>query len=97
MAKYLDQYTLSQDVDFQHRIMIALISAASAIVAQVKPDSGQLAAAQRVMDEPAANAVAFALLIVLDPQISTKAPISADVSDDQITTAVQTYFKQLVR
>ena len=88
MALYVDQYTLSQDVNFQHRVEIAILEAATAVVNQSTPDSGQLALARRAFDDSQPMSLDVAKAIVIDPTVAATAPTGTGLTDAQIQSAV---------
>ncbi len=97
MATYADQYTLSADAGFLHRVEQAAIVAALAVIAQTDPNSGQLALAQRVMADPAGIATVLAKAVVTDPTVAATAPAGTSLTDAQLQTAVNATLLKFVR
>lgn len=94
---FIDQYNLSQDATFQHRVTIAMLSVATGVINQAKPDSGQLAAAQRIVADPNSFSQDVANLAVLNATVAATAPTGSGLTDAQLLTAVNAALLQLVR
>lgn len=94
---YTDEYNLSQDVSFQGRIYVALIRSAMIVLQQPKADSGQLAAARRVLDAPERFVVPVTSIIVTSPKVAAVAPDGTAVSDTDLQTSVDAALLLLVR
>lgn len=97
MAAFIDQYTLSQDATFQHRVMIAMLIAAAGVINQASPNSGQLATAQRIVDAPEGFIADVSNLAVLNATVAGTAPTGSGLTDAQLQTAVNAALLQLVR
>ena len=97
MAAYIDQYTLSQDATFKNKVIIAMLTSAASVLAQATPLSGQLAIAQRLVDNPQAFLTSAAGLAVLNATVAATAPTGTTLTDAQLQTAVGNALLQMVR
>jgi hypothetical protein len=94
MALLADQYTLSQDSNFQHRVQEAIVSAAIAIqneASNVAFHPQRVLLAAKVLTNPGGYASVLATGIATDANVGTDAgspPNSSLVTDAHITSAV---------
>jgi hypothetical protein len=101
-ATLSDQYTLSQDVNFQHRVQESIVAAAIAIANEspaVALHSARIAFGRSVLASPSSWAASMAPSLATDATIAADAgspPIQANVTDAHINTAVASQWNSYV-
>jgi hypothetical protein len=92
---FIDSYTLSQDATFQHKVQMACVKAANAVISA---NGSQTDVARKILDNPTVYAVTVAQMIAIsDATVAASAPTGSSLTDNQIQSAVNTFLPNLVR